>query len=46
MFDFVITVENVVMTGWFSEGIDLDVACSKLEGSKCSWKKFPCYLSS
>ena len=41
LFDFVITVENVVMTGWFSEGVDLGVACLKLVGSKCSWKKFP-----
>ena len=41
VFDFVITVENVVMTGWFSEGVDLGVACLKLVGSKCSWKKFP-----
>ena len=41
LFDFVITVENVVMTGSFSEGVDLGDACLKLEGSKCSWKKFP-----
>ena len=41
VFDFTITVENVVMAGWFSEGVDLGVACLKLEGSKGSWKKFP-----
>jgi transcription initiation factor TFIID TATA-box-binding protein len=41
VFDFTITVENVVMTGSFSEGVDLGVACLKLAGSKCSWKKFP-----
>jgi transcription initiation factor TFIID TATA-box-binding protein len=41
VFDFTITVENVVVTGSFSEGVDLGVACLKLEGSKCSWKKFP-----
>ena len=29
------------MTGSFSEGVDLNVAHSKLEGSKCSWKRFP-----
>ena len=41
MFDFEITVENVVMVGCFSESVDLGVACLKLEGSKCDWKKFP-----
>lgn len=29
------------MTGSFSEGVDLNVANSKLEGSKCSWRRFP-----
>jgi transcription initiation factor TFIID TATA-box-binding protein len=41
VFDFTITVEYVVMTGLFSEGVDLGVACLKLEGSKCNWNKFP-----
>jgi transcription initiation factor TFIID TATA-box-binding protein len=40
VFDFEITVENIVMTGAFSEGIDLDVANQKLEGSKRNWKQF------
>jgi hypothetical protein len=40
MFDFTITVENVVVTGLFSECVDLGVACLKLEGSKCNWNKF------
>jgi transcription initiation factor TFIID TATA-box-binding protein len=39
VFDFEITVENIVMTGAFSEGIDLDVANQKLEGSKRNWKQ-------
>jgi len=29
------------MTGSFSEGIDLAVANSKLEGSRCGWQRFP-----
>ncbi len=29
------------MTGSFSEGVDLSVAHLRLEGSKCSWKRFP-----
>jgi transcription initiation factor TFIID TATA-box-binding protein len=37
----VITIENVVLTGSFSEGIDLKVANQKLVGSKCNWKRFP-----
>jgi len=41
VFDFEITVENVVMFGTFSEGIDLGVANLRLEGSKRSWKRFP-----
>jgi transcription initiation factor TFIID TATA-box-binding protein len=41
MFDLVITIENVVMIGSFSEGIDLKVASQKLVGSKCNWKRFP-----
>jgi len=36
-----ITIQNVVMTGAFNEGVDLNVAHSKLEGSKCSWRRFP-----
>jgi transcription initiation factor TFIID TATA-box-binding protein len=39
LFDFEITVENVVMTGSFSESIDLYVAHQKLEGSKRNWKQ-------
>ncbi|MDR2707320.1 MAG: hypothetical protein LBB87_01030 [Nitrososphaerota archaeon] len=39
MFDFEITVENIVMTGAFSEGLDLSVANQKLEGSKHNWKQ-------
>ena len=39
MFDFDIAVENVVMIGSFSEGIDLCVANQKLEGSKRNWKQ-------
>jgi len=41
LFDFEITVENVVMIGAFSEGIDLESANQKLEGSKHNWKRFP-----
>jgi transcription initiation factor TFIID TATA-box-binding protein len=41
MFGLVITIENVVMIGTFSEGIDLKVASQKLDGSKCNWKRFP-----
>lgn len=41
LFDFEITVENVVMTGAFSEGINLEAANQKLEGSKRNWKRFP-----
>jgi len=40
MFDFEITVENIVMTGSFSENIDLVVTNQKLEGSKRNWKQF------
>ncbi|MDR0797697.1 MAG: hypothetical protein LBE70_03125 [Nitrososphaerota archaeon] len=40
LFDFELTVENVVMVGCFSESVDLDVVCLKLEDSKCNWKKF------
>ncbi|MDR2719728.1 MAG: hypothetical protein LBC03_02855 [Nitrososphaerota archaeon] len=39
MFDFEITVENIVMTGAFSECVDLSVANPKLEGSKRNWKQ-------
>ncbi|MCL2477824.1 hypothetical protein [Candidatus Bathycorpusculum sp.] len=39
MFDFEITVENIVMTGAFSENINLEVANQKLEGSKRNWKQ-------
>jgi transcription initiation factor TFIID TATA-box-binding protein len=39
MFDFEITVENIVMTGSFSECVDLSVANQKLEGSKRNWKQ-------
>jgi transcription initiation factor TFIID TATA-box-binding protein len=39
MFDFEITVENIVMTGSFSENIDLVVANQKLDGSKRNWKQ-------
>jgi transcription initiation factor TFIID TATA-box-binding protein len=41
LFDFEITVENVVMIGSFSEGVDLKVANQKLVGSKCNWQRFP-----
>jgi len=41
MFDLVITIENVVVIGSFSEGIDLKVASQKLVGSKCNWQRFP-----
>jgi len=41
LFDCEITVENVVMIGSFSECIDLQIASSKLEGSKCNWQRFP-----
>ncbi|MCL2135817.1 MAG: hypothetical protein FWH37_09810 [Candidatus Bathyarchaeota archaeon] len=41
LFEFEITVQNVVLTGSFSEEIDLDVAVSSLVGSKHSWKRFP-----
>lgn len=40
LFDFEFTVENVVMVGSFSEGMDLGVACLKLDGSKCDLKRF------
>jgi len=40
LFDFAITVENVVMIGSLSETVDLNVARSKLESSKCNWQKF------
>jgi len=39
VFDFEITVENVVMIGAFSEGIDLSVANQKLRGPKRNWKQ-------
>jgi TATA-box binding protein (TBP) (component of TFIID and TFIIIB) len=29
------------MTGAFSEAIDLNAAHSKLDGSKCNWRRFP-----
>jgi transcription initiation factor TFIID TATA-box-binding protein len=41
LFDFEITVENVVMIGLFSEGVDLQIVNQKLVGSKCNWKRFP-----
>lgn len=41
MSEFEITVQNVVVTGSFNEGVDLNVAHSKLDGSKCSWRRFP-----
>jgi transcription initiation factor TFIID TATA-box-binding protein len=41
VFDLVITIENVVLTGSFSEGVDLKVAKQKLVGSKCNWQRFP-----
>jgi len=41
VFDFVITIENIVITGCFSEGLDLKVASQKLVGAKYSWKRFP-----
>jgi len=41
LFDLVITIENIVLTGSFSEGVDLKVANQKLVGSKCNWQRFP-----
>lgn len=41
LFDFEITVENVVMIGSFNEEINLRNANLKLAGSKCNWKRFP-----
>ena len=41
MFDLVITIENIVMIGSFSESIDLKIANQKLVGSKCNWQRFP-----
>jgi len=41
MFEFDITIQNVVMTGSFSEGVDLETAQSLLEGSKRNWRRFP-----
>jgi len=39
--DYEITIQNIVLTGSFSECIDLGVANSKLAGSKCKWRRFP-----
>ncbi|MDR0461318.1 MAG: hypothetical protein LBH62_07855 [Nitrososphaerota archaeon] len=41
MFDFVITIENIMITGSFSENLDLKATNQKLAGSRYSWKKFP-----
>ncbi|MCL2135768.1 MAG: TATA-box-binding protein [Candidatus Bathyarchaeota archaeon] len=41
MFDFKITVENIVMIGSFKEEINLCLANTKLEGSKGNRKRFP-----
>ncbi|MDR2719448.1 MAG: TATA-box-binding protein [Nitrososphaerota archaeon] len=41
MFELVITIENVVLTGSFSEEVDLKVANQKLVGSRCNWQRFP-----
>ena len=41
VFDLVITIENVVLIGSFSEGVDLKVANQRLVGSKCNWQRFP-----
>jgi len=41
LFDLVITIENVVLAGSFSESVDLKIACQKLVGSKCNWQRFP-----
>ncbi|MCL2288746.1 MAG: hypothetical protein FWC33_06220 [Candidatus Bathyarchaeota archaeon] len=41
LFDFEITVENVVMIGSFSEEVNLADANVKLEGSKGNRKRFP-----
>ncbi|MCL2359021.1 TATA-box-binding protein [Candidatus Bathycorpusculum sp.] len=41
MLDYEITIQNIVMTGSFSEPIDLNDANTKLEGSKRNWKRFP-----
>jgi len=39
VFDLVLTIENVVMIGAFSEGIDLRVAHQRLASLKCNWQK-------
>jgi len=39
--DLVITIENVVIIGTFSESINLDIASQNLEGSKHNWQRFP-----
>jgi len=41
VFDLVITIENIVLTGSFSEAVDLKAANQKLVGSKCNWQRFP-----
>lgn len=41
VFDFEITIQNLVLMGAFSEGIDLCAANSKLAGSRCNWQRFP-----
>jgi len=41
LFDYEIIIQNIVITGSFSDCIDLGVANSKLEGSKCNWRRFP-----
>lgn len=41
MFELEVTVQNVVLTGGFSEGVDLKTVHSALEGSRCSWRRFP-----
>ena len=41
VFDLVITIENIVLTGSFSESVDLKIANKKLVGSKGNWQRFP-----
>ena len=41
MFEIEIIIQNVVMTGSFNHSVDLMVANSNLEGSKCKWRRFP-----
>ncbi|MDR1992997.1 MAG: hypothetical protein LBQ98_05820 [Nitrososphaerota archaeon] len=41
MLEYEIIIENIVITGTFSEPIDLNTATTQLENSKRNWKRFP-----